>query len=107
MNRRRFLTLAGLVSIGVWLQASIFRMPVQTKAAASASGKLYKGDRRGRIYTSRDDGSSWQLHTYLGPDYAVTRMGKDRRGDVATAVAYRGREFRLALAADERSWRTV
>lgn len=107
MDRRRFLKLAGLASAGAWFQISVFGASPLTAAAASLGGKLYRGDRRGRIYASRDRGASWQLHTYLGPTYSVKRMAKDRRGGVAATVGYRGREFRLALATDERSWRTT
>lgn len=105
MNRRRFLELVGLASLGAWLQISLFRTE-PGKSVAAATGKLYRGD-RGRIYSSRDGGASWQLHTYLGPDYSVKRLAKDRRDVVATTVGYRGREFRLALADDERTWRTT
>lgn len=106
MDRRRFLKLAGLASLGAWLQISVFRNE-PGKAVAAAGGKLYRGDRGGRIYASRDGGTSWQLHTYLGPNYSVKRMAKDRRGSVGTTVGFGAREFRLALDADERSWRTT
>ena len=107
MDRRRFLKLAGLAGAGALLQISSVGASAHTAAATSRGGLLYRGDRRGRIHVSRDGGSTWQLHTYLGPRYSVTRMAKDRRGNVAAAIAYRGREFRLTLSADERSWRTA
>ena len=107
MDRRRFLKLAGLASAGALLQVSILGGSARTAAAASRSGKLYRGDRRGKIHVSADGGASWRLHTNLGPSYSVNRMAKDRRGAVGASVGYRGREFRLALDADERSWRTA
>lgn len=106
MNRRRFLKLAGIASVGAALQISLIGGASRTDAAESAGRRLYRGDRRGRIYASRDAGRTWQLHTDLGPQYSIRRMGRERNGRVGTSVVYRGREFKLKLATDEQSWRT-
>jgi hypothetical protein len=107
MDRRRFLKLAGLVSLAAGVQVFVSGAAPRVAMAASRTGKLYRGDRMGKIYASRDSGASWQLHTNLGPEYSVTRLGRQRGGRVGTTVIYRGREFKLALSDDERSWRTV
>ena len=70
-------------------------------------GTVYRGDRRGKIYASRDQGATWALHTALGGGYAVNRLGIDRNGRVTAIVAFRGRRFGLVLAPDGTRWLTA
>jgi hypothetical protein len=108
MDRRRFLKLAGLATAGAFVQLSFMGGSARTTLAASSpGGKLYRGDSRGKIHVSADGGANWKLHTNLGPNYSVDRMVKDHRGRVGAAVGYRGRQFKLKLAADEKSWHTA
>ena len=107
MQRRRFLQLLGIASLAAGFQVVVSGASPRTAVAASRGGKLYRGDRRGNIYASRDKGASWQLHTYPGPRYSVNRMATVRGGGVAAAVGHQGRQFYLKLAADEKSWRTA
>jgi hypothetical protein len=108
MNRRRFLKLIGLASLG-----GLIRVPLSAGLAlgaaksVSSGGRLYRTDGRGRIFVSLDRGASWQLHTYLGPDYAVRRLAADRRDRLHATVGYLGRAFELVLASNQRAWLTV
>ena len=108
LNRRRFLALLGLVSLG-----AVASVPMAGGLALGAApttvsaGRLYRGDRTGRIYVSHDQGTTWQLHTYLGPELKVERLVTDRTDRVHATIGYVGRAFELVLAADQRSWLTV
>lgn len=110
MHRRRFLKLMGLASLGATLGVSL---PFGAESADAArrvvaqGGKLYRGDRHGRIFVSRNGGATWELHTFLGSHYAIQSMGKDLRGRVRATVGYRGRSFGLFLAPNAQSWMTV
>jgi hypothetical protein len=108
MDRRRFLKLGGLSSLGA-LSVVMFPHAVfgshRSEPVASRSGRLYSADRRGRIFVS-EDGHTWKVHTNLGRDYWVRRLDHDQRGRVMARVSYRSREFGLVLDKHERSWRT-
>jgi hypothetical protein len=112
MKRRAFLKLIGLVS--VWASsagasgalAAVTQQPTRGPAAALAStGLRYRADGP-RVYVSSNNGKSWTLHTYLGPDYSIQRLATDRSG-VHLTVGFLGRTFNLNLASNLRSWLTV
>ena len=108
MRRRRFLKLVGLSSLGAMLQVSLGSgSALGASRVASLNGRLYRGDGRGRIFVSQTNGASWELHTYLGPRYRVTRMAIDGRSRVRATIAYGGRSFRLVLAPDAQRWLTA
>jgi hypothetical protein len=112
MKRRAFLKLIGLVS--VWASsagasgalAAVAQQPASGTAAALASTTLrYRADGP-RVYVSSNNGRSWTLHTYLGPDYSIQRLATDRSG-VHLTVGFLGRTFNLNLASNLRSWLTA
>jgi predicted acyl esterase len=112
MRRRSFLKLLGLA--GVWASsagasgalAAVAQPPTLSSAAPLASTALrYRAD-GSRIYVSSNNGKSWTLHTYLGPDYSIQRLATDRSG-VHLTVGFRGRTFDLNLASNLRSWLTA
>jgi hypothetical protein len=113
VRRRSFLKLIGLGSLGASLPwagsvaASSRRSgsPGAATQSAAPGRRLYRGS-RGGIYMSTNAGRSWKLHTYLGPEYDVSRASTDGAGGASVRVAYGSRSFTLSLAPDLRSWLT-
>jgi hypothetical protein len=112
MRRRSFLKLIGLAS--VWASsagasgalAAVTQNPTRGTPDLLASTSLrYRVDGP-RVYVSSNNGKSWTLHTYLGPDFAIQRLATDRSG-VHLTVGYLSRTFDLNLGSDLRSWLTV
>ena len=111
MRRRSFLKLVGLA--GVWTSsagasgalAAVTRQSAPGTAAFASTTLRYRADGP-RVYISSDNGKSWTLHTYLGPDYSIQRLATDRSG-VHLTVGFLGRTFNLNLASNLRSWLTV
>jgi hypothetical protein len=106
IHRRRFLKLLGLGSLAATLPLPFSAIALSASRTASANGMLYRGDGGGRIYVSSDGGATWQLHTYLGPDYGVQRLTTDRRGQLRASIGYLGRTFELVLSPNLRQWLT-
>jgi hypothetical protein len=123
IDRRRFLKALGLGSVaaalGVWPRAepshasSVPRASAspaklgQTEISAMSASSMFRGDRSGMIYISRDGGATWTRHSHLGAEYSVRRVRTSRSGLVRLDVGYRGRSFKLILTPDERAWRTA
>jgi hypothetical protein len=111
MKRRSFLKLIGLAtvwasSLGASGVAASAQSPTRSASAlAAATSARFKAD-GGRVYISSDNGKSWTLHTYLGPEYAIQRVATNGSG-VRLTVGYLGRSFGLVLASNQRSWLTV
>lgn len=111
MRRRSFLKLVGLASVWASSVGASRAMAAVTRTATSdpielaATGLRYRAD-GARVYVSADDGKSWSLHTYLGPDYTIQHLASDRSG-VRLTVGFLGRTFDLSLASNLRSWLTA
>jgi len=108
MRRRSFLKLAGLASAGAVLGVTI---PVAALGAPSkvvaAGDRLYRSDGTGRISVSEDAGTTWALHSDLGPDYRVLRLAATGTESIVATVGYQAWSFKLMLAPDLRSWLTT
>jgi hypothetical protein len=108
MHRREFLKLVAAASVG-----AAARLPFVAAVAAAGTktvsygGRLYRSDGTGKISVSRDAGSTWKLHSDLGRSYAVTKLAVDRRNRLGATVGFSGWAFRLVLAPDLKSWRTI
>jgi len=109
MNRRDFLKVSGLSSAAMFVQIG----PLISEAKNLKSDwlkvddVLFRGTYNGEILTSHDSGQTWQLHTWLGREYAVTGLFSDWSQSIHAQVAFAGRSFDLVLAKDQKYWRTI
>lgn len=108
MNRRDFLKMSALFSAGLFIPLQLAAGGASSRAVeVSAGGLTLRGTREGDILQSRDGGKTWQLHTRLGKEFAVTRLTADRAQGVRARIGFAGRSFELALAKDGKHWVTV
>lgn len=109
MNRRDFLKVGSLSSAAMFVQ--IGPLISEAKSLKSdwlkADDVLFRGTYNGEIHTSRDAGKTWQLHTRLGTEYAVSGFFLDWSQRVHAQVVFAGRNFDLVLGKDKKYWRTV
>lgn len=86
MKRRDFLKLGSVVSALSYASVAplgkMLSMPIET----AAQGIIYRGTASGKIYTSKNGGKTWQLHTNLGKGYAVLDIFTARDGHLYTQV---------------------
>jgi hypothetical protein len=104
MNRRDFLKFGGAASATLLLLATPAGSMLGPKEA-QAKGVRYHGTADGKIYKSAD-GKSWEQMVNFGPDYTVTRVVADVRGNVSARLAYAGLPIYLHLQPDGKTWRT-
>lgn len=107
MNRREFLTLGAVAAASIFLPAARLAGLMPAISEVQVDGRLYRGGAGGKIYTSSDQGKTWPVHTFLGPEYSILDLFVDRRDRVYVKVGYRGHSFFLALSADRKRWKTV
>ena len=107
MNRREFLKLGGAASLFLFLPLVRLESMLPANSEVQMDGLRYRGTPDGKIYVSKDRGKTWDLHTFLGPDYSVTDIFADRRGKLFVDVRFQGYTFYLTLSADRKTWRTV
>jgi hypothetical protein len=109
MNRRDFLKVSSLSSAAIFVQIG----PLISEATnlksdwLKADDILFRGTYNGEIHTSKDAGQTWQLHTRLGTEYAVTDFFLDWSQRVHAQVVFAGRNFDLVLTKDKKLWRAV
>jgi hypothetical protein len=96
MRRRSFLKLIGLASVWASSAGASGALAAVSQGATRAAPELlastvlrYRADGP-RVYVSSNNGKSWTLHTYLGPDYSIQRLATDRSG-VHLTVGFLGR----------------
>ena len=108
MNRRNFLEISGLLSVALFVPYSpLLSQSKNLPVELMANGMTFRGTPAGEIYTSHDAGQTWQLHTRLGSEYAITGLFSDGSQRIHAQVAFKGRSFELALAKDNKYWITV
>jgi hypothetical protein len=109
MNRRDFLKVSSLSSAALFVQVS----PLLSKSKylqadlLKVDGVLFRSAHGGEIHTSHDVGRTWQLHTRLGSEYAITGLYSDWWQQLHAQVAFAGHSFDLVLGKDKKYWRTV
>ena len=109
MKRRDFLKIGGLlpaalfVHFNPWLGQPQKNLPVEL----IANGITYHGAPGGEIYTSHDAGRTWQLHTRLGEEYAITGFFVDGSQRIHAQVTFRSRSFQLQLVSNNKFWITT
>jgi hypothetical protein len=108
MNRRDFLKTSGLMFLTLMVQFNpIHSLSKNLPVEITANGLTLRGTPAGEIYTSHDGGVTWQLHTRLGCEYAITGLFLDGSQRIHARVAFGGRSFELALAKDNKYWITI
>ena len=108
MNRRDFLKISGVTFLTLIVQFNpILGLAKKPPVDLTANGLTLRGTSGGEIYTSHDAGSTWQLHTRLGSEYAITGLFVDGSQRVHAQVAFGRRSFELALAQDNKYWTTI
>ncbi len=105
--RRDFLKLSGLFS-AVMIATVV---PAAEVAARSVEtelhGRFYRGTADGKIYVSEDAGRNWTLHSKFGSHLSVHRLYVDFRQRLVAVLDCEGYDFRVALGAESRAWRTI
>ena len=69
--------------------------------------QLYRGTSDGKIYVSVDAGQTWTLHTNFGPGLSIQHLWVNLWGQLQAQLGIAGHSFELALAKDNKIWRTV
>lgn len=104
MKRRDFLKLGSVVSALSYASVAplgkMLSMPIET----AAQGIIYRGTATGKIYTSKNGGKTWQLHTNLGKAYSVLDIFTARDGHLYTQVGFKQHNFFLVQTADRKYW---
>jgi hypothetical protein len=99
--------MVGLVAVAGAVQLSLGAgAAFGAGTSVSFAGLLYRGAAQGRIFLSRDNGSTWELHSALGAGYKVKRLAVDRLGRLGATIGYGRRSFGLVLAPDQKRWHT-
>ena len=108
MERRRFLKLTSLAALGAALISPLDVLPASgATRLATLNGVAYRGDRRGRIFSSTNGGATWKLHATFGPRYSVKNLVVDRSGGIRATLVFRRRSFVLVLSPDQQRWLTI
>ena len=112
ISRRNFLKVSGLTAgalaalrlpkwVGVALDHGAQSAP---EKGVSKSGKLYRGGDAGSIFTSQDQGQTWQLHSRFGPDYSIRNIFTGADGQLYLQAGFQEYTFQLVLSKDEHAW---
>ncbi len=108
MNRREFLKVSGLLSAALFIQFdSLLGTSKNQPVELVSGGVIFRGTPAGEIQTSHDGGRTWQLHTRLGSQYAITDLISDQSKQIHARVAFAGRSFDLILAKGHKYWITA
>jgi|GEM_PF-1140559 len=114
INRRNFLKVSGLAAgalaalqLPKWMSAAldhshgVQRVP---ERAFIKEGKLYRGAEAGSIFTSQDQGQTWQLHSHLGPMYSIRDIFTGADGQLYLQAGFQEHTFHLVLSKNEQHW---
>src|SRR5262249_36546824 len=69
--------------------------------------QLYRGTPDGETYLSKDEGQTWPLHTSFDSDLSVLHLWVNLWGQLQAGLGIAGNSFELALAKEDRIWRTL
>jgi photosystem II stability/assembly factor-like uncharacterized protein len=112
INRRNFLKVSGLAAGAL----AVLRLPKwfsptldhgaqnAPQKEVSKSGRLYRGGETGSIFTSQDQGQTWQLHSHFGPGYSIQDIFIGADGRLYLQAGFQGYTFNLVLAKNEHAW---
>ena len=109
ISRRNFLKVSGL-AVGA---AAVLSFPKWMSTALDHSvqrlpeikdGKWYRGGEAGSIFTSQDQGQTWQLHSRFGPAYSIQNIFTGANGQLYLQAGFQGYTFDLVLSKDEQAW---
>jgi len=112
INRRNFLKVSGLAAgalvalrlpKGVSLTLDHGAQSAPEKEV-SKSGRLYRGGDAGSIFTSQDQGQTWQLHSRFGPTYSIQDIFTGADGRLYLQAGFQGYTFKLVLSKNEQHW---
>ena len=79
---------------------NLLNLPIETVA----HGVIYKGTAAGKIFTSKNGGKTWQLHTNLGRAYSILDIFTARDGQLYTHVGFKQHNFFLVETKDRKAW---
>ncbi len=105
--RRDFLKLSGLFSAAVLAGAGTALEMKARSVEVELRGKYYRGTSDGKIFVSEDAGKTWVLHTQFGSHLSVSHLYVDFRQRLVAVLDCQGYDFKLRMASDLRSWRTM
>ena len=74
MNRREFLVFSGFTGFVLMTHLSGGGRLLQIPVEVEYQGKLFRGTRNGKIYSSNDGGKFWTLHSDLGNQCAIEKL---------------------------------
>jgi photosystem II stability/assembly factor-like uncharacterized protein len=112
IDRRNFLKVSGLAA-GALVALSLpksFSLTLDHGAQnapqkeVSKSGRLYRGGDTGSIFTSQDQGQTWQMHSNLGPKYSIQNIFTGADGRLYLQAGFQGYTFNLVLSKNEQVW---
>ena len=108
MQRREFLKLWGAALGSTLVLTGLAHQLADLPVEATFQGKQFRGYRnQGDIFVSEDDGTTWQLHSRLGPQYSIDDLIVERTDQMYAQVGFTGYQFKLFLSKDGKQWKTV
>ncbi len=112
INRRNFLKVSGLTAGAL----AVLRLPPWVslmldhgaqgvlQKEVSKNGRLYRGGDAGSIFTSQDQGQTWQLHSRFGPAYSIQNIFTGADGRLYLQAGFQEYTFNLVLSKNEQAW---
>ena len=112
INRRNFLKISGLtvgalaaLRLPEWVSLTLDHGAQSApEKEVSKSGRLYRGGDAGSIFTSQDQGQTWQLHSRFGPAYSIQDIFTSADGRLYLQAGFQGYTFNLVLSKNEQHW---
>jgi photosystem II stability/assembly factor-like uncharacterized protein len=112
INRRNFLKVSGLAAgaLAALRLPKWFSLTLDHSAQSAPekgvikSGRLYRGGDAGSIFTSQDQGQTWQLHSRFGPTYSIQDIFTSADGRLYLQAGFQGYTFNLVLSKNEQAW---
>lgn len=106
MNRRQFLTVAGVATVVGLGKISHPRKVLAQSIISSAHQKVYRGSKDGKLFESLNAGESWAQVADFGEACAIEQIDSSAaNGRLTLHLSYQNHSFRLT-SADARTWHT-